>query len=180
MKKRTVETSDMYNCQRHGSPSSIQHCVTPCITVSSYRMNNGMENAALSAQAKNTSSFARFPRWHLLNKAGSTWELLMNHFGGKTFKMHLRFSMIQDLQQLEKFMGCVMASYRSMLSATRTYVDAYVVIHCRNFITLHATLPASHVTVNLHMMSTNTLNRPTLKSGCGCGGKLGNFWNNYD
>jgi hypothetical protein len=30
------------------------------------------------------------------------------------------------LQLPEKFMGCVMASYRSMLSATNTYVDEYV------------------------------------------------------
>lgn len=29
-------------------------------------------------------------------------------------------------QLLEKFMGCVMASYLSMLSATSTYVDEYV------------------------------------------------------
>lgn len=61
-------------------------------------------------------------------------------------------------------MGCVMASYRSMLSATRTYVDAYVTLACRNFITLQATFPARHEIVIRQMMSVNTFNSPTLKS----------------
>ena len=66
--------------------------------------------------------------------------------------------------ELEKFIGCVIASYRSILSATRTYVDAYVTKHWINLINLHAKLPACHVTVIRHIMSVRTFNRPTLKS----------------
>lgn len=51
-----------------------------------------------------------------------------------------------------------------MLSATSTYVDAYVVMHWMNFIILHAKLPASHETVIRHEISTRTLKRPTLRS----------------
>lgn len=73
-------------------------------------------------------------------------------------------SILARFHELEKFIGCVIASYRSILSATRTYVDAYVTKHWINLINLHAKLPASHVTVIRHIMSVRTFNRPTLKS----------------
>lgn len=66
--------------------------------------------------------------------------------------------------ELEKFIGCVIASYRSILRATRTYVDAYVTKHCINLINLHAKLPACHVTVMRHIMSVKTFSKPTLRS----------------
>lgn len=126
-----------------------------------------MENRALRAQAKNTSSFARFPRILLLKNNRNTRgkNIYVAIFGKRSKFIWILRAINLYLQQLEKFIGCVMASYRSMLSATRTYVDAYVVMHCKNLMTLHATLPASHVTVNLHTISTKTLNKPTLKSG---------------
>lgn len=134
-------------------------------------MNNGIENRALRAQAKNTSSFALFPTQMIFiekeqnnRRTQESENIYEAIFGKRSHFIWLLKAINLYLQQLEKFIGCVMASYRSMLSATKTYVDAYVVMHCKNLMTLHATLPASHVTVNLHMISTRTLNKPTLKS----------------
>lgn len=73
--------------------------------------------------------------------------------------------------ELEKFIGCVIASYRSILSATRTYVDAYVTRHWMNLINLHAKLPATHVTVIRQIISVSTFSKPTLKSVNRCDSK---------
>uniref|UniRef100_A0A8W7P2G9 Uncharacterized protein n=1 Tax=Anopheles coluzzii TaxID=1518534 RepID=A0A8W7P2G9_ANOCL len=67
--------------------------------------------------------------------------------------------------QPEKFIGCVMASYRSMLSATSTYVDAYVTQTWTKRIALQAALPARHTTVMRQMMSVSTFSSPTQRSG---------------
>ena len=68
------------------------------------------------------------------------------------------------LQQPEKFIGCVMASYRSMLSATSTYVDAYVTHTWTKRISLQATFPANQEIVIRCTMSVRTLSKPTLRS----------------
>lgn len=68
------------------------------------------------------------------------------------------------LHDPEKFMGCVMASYRSILNATNTYVEAYVTLTCMNRMNLHARFPARQETVTRQMMSVSTFRRPTHKS----------------
>ena len=66
-----------------------------------------------------------------------------------------------------------MASYRSMLSATSTYVDAYVTQTWTKRIALQAALPARHTTVMRQMMSVSTFSSPTQRSGYREGGWRG-------
>lgn len=70
----------------------------------------------------------------------------------------------RDLHDFEKFMGCVIASYLSMLMATSTYVEEYVTHTCEKRMTLQARLPARHEIVMRHMISVSTFSRPTKRS----------------
>lgn len=68
------------------------------------------------------------------------------------------------LHDPEKFIGCVIASYLSMLKATNTYVDAYMTHACKNRMNLQAIFPARHDTVIRQIMSVRTLSNPTERS----------------
>lgn len=57
-----------------------------------------------------------------------------------------------------------MASYLSMLKATKTYVEEYVTQTWENRMTLQATFPALHEIVILQIMSVKTFNSPTDRS----------------
>lgn len=121
------------------------------ITFSSYKTIIGVENMALNNQAMPMDILARRP------KIENNWILILLYcFSNTTDYLHSH--------EPEKFIGRVMASYRSILNATKTYVDAYVTHAWINRTNLHATFPARHEIVIRQIISIRTLKIPTNRS----------------